>query len=343
MSRAHALSISGSISALATLGYPRSYLKRVLPEWWDSSLGGTAAGALQFALMVKERLGINGTFDSNGRLQLEAPRLEARYKKRSSTQISELDLTSRIGFALARFAIRATPEGTLTTATAEEIHTSIREMFAVNLVDFTSLIRFCWRSGVPVLYLDALPAKAAKMAGMAINHNGRHAIVIAHKFEQSARQAFVVAHELGHIVLRHVSRDSVLVDETIQAVEESLRQVTLDDEEKLADQFALTLLRGFKGDLGFDGRQGDSPATLAVKAISEGARLKVDPAHILLSYAYDVKDWRNANLAVRFLPKIQSAHHILETVFKSESSIDKISADDRDFLLAMQGFTAQYD
>jgi hypothetical protein len=175
------------------------------------------------------------------------------------------------------------------------------------------------------------------MAGMVLRYRGRFAIVLAHAYAENARQGFVLAHELGHIVLGHLTDDGLLVDESIESVEETLRRTNQDDEEVQADNFALEILRGDFQLRPFQGL-GRSPAMIAAAALQAAQGTTVDPAHLILSHAHDTHDWRNATQAMRYLQGAREAHSIIREVFEAEANVDELSEDEIAYLYDMQGF-----
>lgn len=328
--------IAGAVNALAALGYPRPFVKKILPAWWDQSAAGTSAGALEYALMLRDRLGLRSSFNPEGALQIESDVPGARFKKRTTTDLPALATSTRLGSAVSRMALRAAPPPIPLPTDPDAIHRAVAALAGGAAVTLEWLTRYCWRCGIPVVYLQMLPGKAAKMAGMVIRHHGRFAIVLAHAYRENARQAFIVAHELGHIVLGHLAEDGVFVDEAVETVEETLRWQDTDTEEQAADAFALRVLRG-NMNVSEVASLGVTPATLAARASVATRDSTVDPAHLVLSYAYTSRDWKTATQAMRFLPGSVDAPSVLHRVFREEGMADAFSQDDRDYLAQMQG------
>lgn len=46
------ITVKSAYGSLQAAGFPKSFVDRMLPEWWDNSLLKTSAGALQFALSL---------------------------------------------------------------------------------------------------------------------------------------------------------------------------------------------------------------------------------------------------------------------------------------------------
>ncbi|WP_457321915.1 hypothetical protein, partial [Stenotrophomonas sp. P5_B8] len=64
----------------------------------------------------------------------------------------------------------------------------------------------------------------------------------------------------------------------------------------------------------------------------------VDPGHIILSYARDHDDWLLANQALGYFPDQASAKELLKDRFLANCDVDRLTDDNRAYLLSMQGF-----
>ena len=56
------ITVKSTFERLQAAGYPRAYVTKLLPDWWDNSLFKTSAGAFQLALILKQRLGLDVSF-----------------------------------------------------------------------------------------------------------------------------------------------------------------------------------------------------------------------------------------------------------------------------------------
>jgi hypothetical protein len=114
---------------------------------------------------------------------------------------------------------------------------------------------------------------------MAVKVRGRPIVVLCKKTKAPAWLLFILAHELGHIVLGHIPDDGVLIDENVDTNER-------DDEEMAANAFALELLTG-KREANFRaGGRWPNAEMLVHFAKEYGRELKIDPGHIILNYAH---------------------------------------------------------
>lgn len=336
------ISAKDAYAALTAAGFPAAYVKRSLPDWWDNALLKTSAGTLQFATILKQRLGVEVRFASNGVMEVSAGTQRARFKRRLATKESELHVAATVGLALARLAIFCTPTPYQPLpATAKALSAEVTQWSGTAAIGFETLLDFCWSRGVPVLFLKELPRSSKRVTGMALRIGERPAIVLGLNSNQNARQLFVLAHELAHICLGHVSESGVLVDEGLDAITDSLEGAQgagTDREERQADAFALaTLRKGVSAELGSNVIHMSS-AQLAVAALRAGAERGIDPGHLLLSYASEHDDWLNANLALNYLPHTKTALELVCRRFMTNTDLERLTDENKEHLLSAQGF-----
>lgn len=336
------VTVKSAYAALGAAGFPKSFVTRLLPDWWDNALFKTSTGAIEFASILKQRLGLDVGFAESGELEVLAPDRRARYKKRAATLESELQVCSNLGVAMGKLALfcmeqpaQHLPNDPLMLAKMVRAGSETKD------ISFQALLDFCWNQGVPVLFLKDLPRGSKRITGMALRIDGSPVIVLGYQSNQNAKQLFVLAHELAHMCLGHVDSAGVLIDEGIDAITESIEGAdgTLADaEERQADEFALTLLRNGHLRLPQSKQSPASPAELTMDAVSRGRDLGIDPGHIILSYAREHDDWLFGHQALGYLPDQKSALELLHDRFLKNCHVDRLSDDNRAYLLSMQGF-----
>jgi len=336
------VTVKSAFDRLKAVGYPRSFIEKLLPDWWDNSLFKTSAGALQFALILKQRLGVDASFDPDGDLQIHAEQRNARFKRRSDTKEIELTIATGLGVAIARLALFCASKPYLPISCDPQVlHAEALALSGKSYLEFEGLLQLCWMRGIPVLFLKELPRATKRMTGMALSIEGRPVVVLGFNHSQHARQLFVLAHELGHIAHGHLGRDGVIVDEEIDDVRDTLAETgrgRKDAEEREADAFALSLIRnGHRNPVGAMGKLA-SAASIAATASVLGRDLKIDPDHLILSYAKEHNDWARANQALSYSPSKISAIDLLSRYFHSEVDLDLLSLENQEYLLAVQGF-----
>lgn len=336
------ITVKSAFESLQAAGYPRAYVTKLLPDWWDNSLLKTSAGAFQFALILKQRLGLDVNFGQDGNLAIEPRAARASFKHLAGTEADELNVAAGLGIALARQAVFATtrPYQRL-PVNPVELYDMVRGQTGRSSVDFEGVLELCWLSGIPVLFLKEMPRNTKRMTGMAVMVDGRPTILLGFSHAQHSKQLFVLTHELAHILCGHVQDNGALVDEDIADVSEGLEgriQVRRDDQEREADAFALRLIRRERMDIvGQIPRQG-SAATLAAAAMRLGRETGIDQGHLILSYAKEHDDWIRANQALNFTEQGISAIELLRQRFLANTTLSSISEESAEHLLSMQGF-----
>lgn len=335
------ITVKSAYDSLQAAGFPKSFVDRMLPEWWDNSLLKTSAGALQFALILKQRLGLDVFFGQDGQLAINAQAPQASFKHRADTSADELNVSAALGIALARIAVRATRNqyGELPPdpSTINAMARNTRD----DAMGFEGLLDLCWAHGIPVLFLKDLPKKTKRMAGMAVMVDGRPAILLGYDYAQHAKQLFVLAHELAHIVCRHVEDNGALIDEEITQVVVGLEgraQSQRDAQENEADDLALRMIRNGDMDVVNQFSRASSAVALAAQAMSLGKATGIDQGHLILSYAKLHDDWMRANQALNFIEQRIDAVALVREKLIANVDLDAISDESAEHLLTMQGF-----
>lgn len=336
------ITVKSAYESLQAAGFPKSFVNRMLPEWWDNSLLKTSAGALQFALILKQRLGLDVFFGQDGQLAINGQAPKASFKHRADTSADELNVSAALGIALARIAVRATrnPYSPL-PRDPWAIYAMARHAQGSASMGFEGLLNLCWAHGIPVLFLKDLPKNTKRMAGMAVMVDGRPAVLLGYDYAQHTKQLFVLAHEIAHIVCEHVSDNGALIDEEITQVVVGLEGRALserDGQESEADDFALRAIRNGDMDIVNQFSRASSAVALAAQAMAMGKATGVDQGHLILSYAKQHDDWMRANQALNFIEQRIGAVALMKEKFLANIDLDAISEESAEHLLTMQGF-----
>jgi Zn-dependent peptidase ImmA (M78 family) len=166
------------------------------------------------------------------------------------------------------------------------------------------------------------------MHAMVIEDGGRHAILLGKDASYPAPIAFTLAHELGHIGLDHISGVSALVD-----LEDPATSQNKDDQEKSADEYALTLLTGRphpKIETNIDSF--NAPA-LAKAVIDAAPEYGIEPGTLALCLAYQRGMWPVAMSALKFIyGRAAPAWQTVNDIADSYLQWDEISVEAGDFV-----------
>lgn len=145
--------------------------------------------------------------------------------------------------------------------------------------------------------------------------------------------AYLVAHELGHIMSGHLdaAKNAVLVDDTLPVDEQ---QSFNDTDEIAADAFAMTALggsallalcRSLVGPL-------YSELTLAVAALRAAKGTEMEPGQVILGWGRLTENWKLTNMALKYLQTTQTAPMVINDVANLYIDSSALSADGRDHL-----------
>lgn len=331
---------ANTYSRLRRAGFSKPYVQAILPEWWSDEVLTSGSGMVEFAGLIRQRLGVISGFDDEGLLDVGFDVASTKLKQRRNLDDDKVQISTSLAVAMARTALRhlesEQDSGDLPIA-PDTIRHSILEQ-GHPYVTLAGLIEYCWSAGIPVLRLANTPQRSQKAFGYAVAYDGRFAIIIGLNDKRPARLAFVVAHELGHICLGHVNDGTVLADEVLGEIEESLEAVdSRDREENEADSFALEILRGANIDAELNIESLASASELALAAMEVSAETQIDPGHLLLSHAFHTRDWTTVSLAHRFLPDANDGIELLSAQYETSlgSLLDREA---RQYLQTLQRF-----
>ena len=261
-------------------GFDAAFVRNcILPDWWEDKLAEVPANRQYAEAVISRQLGIemSSLRDQSVPLKIRQS-AHLKLKSRQGATQANLKVARLLGERIAKIAAATldTPPD-LHDLTAASIRRRILASGA-DWVGFDELLDFCWNIGVPVMRLCKLPEGNKKPDGMAVWAEERPAIVIASGRKHPAWHIFVIAHELGHIVLGHLSKGEVSMDPKVELD-------STERHEAEANTFAVELLSGHP-DLSFSPRTRTMNARqLAASAISIGKELRIDPGFLILSYS----------------------------------------------------------
>jgi hypothetical protein len=129
------------------------------------------------------------------------------------------------------------------------------------------------------------------MAAMAVSVADRNAILLAKDSMYPPHIAFYLAHELAHIALGHVAKDTAIVD-----LESELPAIEATDPEEIeADRFAIELLTGRSDPQVLPVSGAYNAPGLADAALKSGPALRIEPGTLALCFGYSTQNWAVAN------------------------------------------------
>ena len=282
----------------------------LLPDWWDDSLSSVPANRLMAEVSIARMLGLQLSQLSDPKQSVSFPLLDQfrlKHSKRSKPKeiAPSILVAEQAGSVLSR-SVRV-PAFTGPKAVGAVRQEILETQSAVSL---NALLNFAWSAGIVVFHLKRFPKKAKKFAGLAMFCEGTPVIALASARDGAPWIAFHLAHELGHILLGHVTQGSgVLVDMDLDAMDD-------DVQEREADRFACELLTGFSAPQAQ--AQSGMTAERLVQAVGfQSKKLKADPGVVALFYGRNAKRMAVAQSALNRMGLHAGAHAMVQAALES--------------------------
>jgi hypothetical protein len=322
---------------LRQLGLSETVIDSAWPEWWSESADPSPSARLELRFSLARKLGLDARslIDEEG-----VPRFiwrdEARFKNLSGESEAERSAIASFGRAFGSIIIGAAPIGQSgMPADSITIRNSIlRSQPFVSLAD---LLVLSWTTGIPVVHLRIFPLLRKRMAAMSVRIGDRSAILLGKDSMYPAQIAFYLAHEIGHVALGHLTKETAIVD-----LESNRLAIGGDDQEEIeADRFALQILTGH-----LDPRVLPLPGTYNAPALADAVLrsapiLHTEPGTLALCFGYSTGNWAVVNSAMKFI--YSSGKPVWTEVNRlamRELSTEQVPSDSRPYLNSVLGGVA---
>lgn len=279
---------------LRELGIANAAIDAVWPQWWSAEAGESLSASAQLRFTVARRLGLvpSSLLEDQPRFMW---RDQARFKSLTAEDDTERAAITSFGVAVASALLEAVDQPPdAAHIPAERVRTAILDSFAV--VDLGGLLSFCWAVGIPIAQLAVFPLSAKRMHAMSAGTQRGKAILLGRASPYASQAAFLIAHELGHVALGHVADVGGIVD-----MQDPIQNPTDDGEERLADEYALTVLLGSPGILVEADKPSYNASQLANAAVISGREHRIDPGVLSLCLGYRNQRWEQTFGALKAL------------------------------------------
>ena len=280
--------------SLRSAGLSREAIDAAWPAWWDEGASSSPSARAELRFALARNLGLSAPSLLGSRVEF-VWRDRARFKNLSDLGAAQQAALTSFGTVVGRSLIRAVPEGpSLVGTSADALRRAI--LASQPVVELGGLLATSWGVGIPVIFLRVFALDAKRMHAMVVEWDGRQAILLGHDASYPAPVAFTLAHEMGHVALRHLDGATTLVD-----VEDPATGGDGDADEKAADRFALQVLTGMsEPDIrtdrdSFGGRQ------LAQAVLDAGPPRGIDPGALALCVGFRTGRWPAAMSSLRYI------------------------------------------
>lgn len=296
--------MSDLYARLAATGFDRSFLRAViLPEWWEDSLADIPANRAYAEDLLARHLGMSLKELSRATATLRLPSLShvkfKRYKDQVDASVAPAIMVAQRAAKIIVDAVNLPPFDLRLDAVA--VRQSI--LRSHRYVDLPSLLEFCWNHGIVVIHLAKAPRRSKLFDGLAMFCGDRPVLVLGTRRDSPAWLAFYLAHELAHIIRRHVTAGSPPLADS------DLRSASADRQEREADASACELLTGVAHPAIRDLRY--NAMKLALMVAGEGPNNGIDPGVMALIYGKSNDRWGVAQNALKYLSLSAGAHNMI--------------------------------
>ncbi|MCH8274466.1 MAG: ImmA/IrrE family metallo-endopeptidase [Armatimonadetes bacterium] len=325
------LRVGGVLARLSKAGISTAFVREtVLPDWWNDEIAGNPAGLAQFLGIISRNLGVEMS-------SLREPESPIRFKDFGQPLFKTRKGVSRKDLHVAQFLVARCAQVAcqgMESADVLELPSSPRDIRAeiintgADWVTLEDLLDYCWSHGVAVVHVSRFPPKAKKMDAMVARSGDRYAIALTRHKKESAWLLFDLAHELGHVTLRHLQDYSMIVDDVDAKSRDSL--------EDQANRFAVELLTG-RPDIQYTAPFRLTGSQLAASAREVGERDSVDPGVVALNYCWAKETWGVGQAALKILEPHADAPGLVNSKLAEHMNWDCVPEDSREFLRRMTG------
>jgi hypothetical protein len=155
----------------------------------------------------------------------------------------------------------------------------------------------------------------------------RPIVIIGHAFDEPARLAFIIAHEVAHIVNGDCTADAPVVDEEEEITDNHAM-------EQRADNYAIALLTGGSPVPELDASDFKD---LAIKAAQIEKTHQVDAAAVIWSWARRTGNYALATMAARALYRTRGGKRAVLDTFNEQVDLEGASESDQGLLRCVAG------
>jgi hypothetical protein len=279
---------------LAQAGIANAAVNAVWPEWWSAEAKDSLSATTELIYTVARRLGLSprALFDGSPQFLWHD---STKFKNLGTTTDKEQAILASFGTAVGRCALSATLPGVTPIPDAESVRAAILRQ--ARFVNLPQLLTFCWATGIAVIQLRVFPLQQKRMQAMTVKVNDRYAILLGYESAYYARMAYILAHEIGHILRGHLEHSDSLLD-----IDDSLRTDNLDEEEVDADRAAFILLTGREDPQVLANLQSYNASQVAQAAEANADRERTEPGILALCLAHSTGNWQQSVGALKIIP-----------------------------------------
>jgi hypothetical protein len=319
--------MSDLYARLADTGFDPLFVRSViLPEWWEDSLAEVPANRAFAENLLARNLGMSIGDLSQPSAGLRLPSLShVKFKRYKNTVDETVAPAILVAQRAAKIVVDASSSSLPQFVLPADALTVRQEILRRHhYVDLASLLGWCWEHGVVVMHLAKAPKGSKLFDGLAMFCGDRPVVVLGSRRDSPAWLAFHLAHELSHIIRRHVTPGSSPLADS------DLKSATTDRQEREADRSACELLTGIGKPMIRNLRY--NAMRLALFVAQEGPTRGVDPGVMALIYGKSNNRWPVAQNALKHLSLESGAHDMIAAPLKMRLNPEDLPESSERFL-----------
>lgn len=315
------------MTRLSAAGFKRDFARvAVLPDWWDTSCESDPGLLPDVEIRVARFIGAPLEVVRNPALPLVSPRYEgARLRRVRDIKSDRLAPAIHAALQVAGAVVRTMRPQPIETPSSDPLAWRASIKRTRPLLQLTDVLGDLWGRGIPVIHLAMLPAPSFQ--GLACIAEGRPVIVLGHDLDEPARIAFIVAHEVGHIVSGDCTADHPVIDEQEEVADDH-------EMEKRADAFAAGVMTGGAS---VPDVQAAGFKDLATKAGKLEKLENVDASAIVWAWARRTGNYGMATMAAQALYRTTGGKRMLRSHLDQNIKFDCAPDSDRSLLRCLVG------
>jgi hypothetical protein len=317
------------MSRLSRAGFKTDFVfPAILPDWWDESCSDDPSVLQDIEIRLARFLGVPLEEVKNPNAALAPPTYpEAQLRRVREIDRDRLRPAIHSGIRIAGAAIRNLRNKEQNPMMPPSDALTWRNLVSspeLN-VNFDAIISDLWMRGIPVVPLDVLPSPSFQ--AMSCIAEGRPVILLGHKYDEPGRAAFLIVHEVGHLVAGDCAPGRPVVDEEEEIADNA-------DIERRADQYATRVLINADTVPDIDG---ESFKELARSASEIEKSTGADASTLIFAWARRTGDYATATMAVRALYRHLGARRKLRELFDLHVDLSSAGETDRALLRCVHG------
>ena len=303
---------------LAAAGFKSSFAETaLLPDWWEPSCAEDSTLLPDLEIRVARFLGAPIDVVRDPDAALSTP----TYAGAQLRRVRDIDrdrLASAIhaGLQIAGAVVRNTKHVPLRLPPTDPLVWRREIARQTPILQLGDVLADLWSRGIAVIQVATLPAPWFQ--GMVAIVETRPIVIIGHDLDEPSRLAFVIAHEIAHVVFGDCSAEHPVVEEDENVTDDA--QI-----ERQADNYARAVLTG---DMAPRSLHPVDFKDLALKALEQEKQMNIDASSIIWSWARSSGDYQLAAMATKALYRNKGGKRLVRKYFNGH--VETIDAPDSD-------------